>query len=354
MKKKRVWLNILYITLPLLIVVAIAAIDPNVQSLGDVFGSVDRLWIAAAFGAVLLFYTLEGVEIKIISGFMGHGLTNIESANVAAVGLLYSALTPFSSGGQPMQVIRMRKYDVPVGASTSMLVLKFMLWQASVTVFGIIGLVFLMGRIMYSVAATAGVAIWSIVGFAITLAIVIVSTLVIFKPKWIRSAGNSIINFIVRIRLLKNHDRIERAHASWERTIDDYEGAIAFARLNRFGMVRAELATFAAMIAYMSVTYFIYRAFGFNTDSFITIAMLQCIHYVVVAFMPLPGASGASEGGFYLFMGSVFPGQYMFAAMLIWRSITYYFTVFANLIVMIVCNALDTRREKRLNRQQQI
>lgn len=354
MKKKKGWLNILYIMLPLLIVVIIAAIDPNVKSLGEVFGAVNRYWIAAAFGSVIIFYALESMEMKIISGFMGHSLSNVQSVNAAAVGLLYSALTPFSSGGQPMQVIRMRKYGVPIGASTSMLVLKFMLWQTSVTVFGIIGLVFLLARIMYSVSATAGVAIWSIIGFAITLAIVIVSILVVFKPTWIRKTGNSVINFIARIKLFKSHDRQVRAHASWDRTIDDYEGAIALARLNKLGLVRAELATFAAMLAYMSVTFFIYKSFGFSTDSFLTIAMLQCIHYVVVAFMPLPGASGASEGGFYLFMGSVFTGQYMFAAMIIWRSITYYFTMLASLVTMVICNALDARHEKRMARQREI
>ena len=50
------------------------------------------------------------------------------------------------------------------------------------------------------------------------------------------------------------------------------------------------------------------------------------------AWPPLPGASVASEGGFYLFFAMFFPGEMMFVAMMLWRLFTYY----AN----IVCGAM--------------
>lgn len=46
--------------------------------------------------------------------------------------------------------------------------------------------------------------------------------------------------------------------------------------------------------------------------------------FVSASYTPLPGASGAQEGGFLVYFGSVFTGGTVSVALLVWRFITYY------------------------------
>ena len=62
---------------------------------------------------------------------------------------------------------------------------------------------------------------------------------------------------------------------------------------------------------------------------------MQAFLFLTVSFVPLPGAAGASEGGFYLFFALIFPGTIMPLAMLLWRFATYYANIlFGSFFVM--------------------
>ena len=81
---------------------------------------------------------------------------------------------------------------------------------------------------------------------------------------------------------------------------------------------------FIQMFAYFAVTFFIYKAFGLTGYNLFEIIALQSFLYLTVSFVPLPGASVASEGGFYLFFANVFPPELKFVTMILWRFFTYY------------------------------
>ncbi len=72
------------------------------------------------------------------------------------------------------------------------------------------------------------------------------------------------------------------------------------------------LVIFIQMFAYFSITFFIYKAFGLSGYNLFEIVALQSFLYLTVSFVPLPGASVASEGGFYLFFAQVFPAELKF------------------------------------------
>ena len=64
------------------------------------------------------------------------------------------------------------------------------------------------------------------------------------------------------------------------------------------------------------------------------------------AFVPLPGASIATEGGFYALF-TVYFGDSRLAAMLIWRFLTYYLTIVLGLAAVLIDGF---RAEKRAPR----
>ena len=63
-----------------------------------------------------------------------------------------------------------------------------------------------------------------------------------------------------------------------------------------------------------------------------TYSPLQSLH--LHDCFPMPGASGASEGTFYLAFSPLF-GDYLTTAMLIWRLASYYLTIVLGYIAVV-------------------
>jgi len=60
--------------------------------------------------------------------------------------------------------------------------------------------------------------------------------------------------------------------------------------------------------------------------------------YIGASYVPLPGASGAQEGGFAMMFRQIFPDANCFVALLIWRFCTYYLSVLVGAVVTTVDN----------------
>ena len=60
--------------------------------------------------------------------------------------------------------------------------------------------------------------------------------------------------------------------------------------------------------------------------------------YIGASYTPLPGASGAQEGGFAVLFRGIFPDAQLFVALLIWRFSTYYLSILAGAAMTVVEN----------------
>ena len=117
--KKKIFLNLLYIALTIGIIVVIGFLDPSVTDFFSAIGSLHIGWILAAVGACVINFVFEGLAVHCIMRFVHPNFKLRKSIKNGIIGIYYSALTPFSSGGQPVQVVYMKKDGVPVGTSTS-------------------------------------------------------------------------------------------------------------------------------------------------------------------------------------------------------------------------------------------
>ncbi len=333
MKNKGIWKKILFVILSLLVLGLVAILDPNVKDIATVMTNITPGWFGLAILSMLLYYVLDTVMYLLACRYMEIPQGWKDGLLTTMLGFFYSALTPFQSGGQPMQVLQMRRRGITVGASTSVLILKFLAWQIVVTVLGTAGFVFLGGDVLDGGAAML---VLFILGYLINAGCIVLALLAFLKPKWIFAIGERLLDFLHRHKLIKKQEMLERSHATWKNTIIDYELAVRFALRHTRGMLMILLCAAAEAMAYMMVTYFIYRGLGFNEHPFYYVVLLQGLLYIAVSFIPLPGASIASEGGFYMVFSKLFTPAARFPAMLLWRAITYYGTIVLGLVAVIV------------------
>jgi uncharacterized protein (TIRG00374 family) len=262
------------------------------------------------------------------------------SLKVGMIGLYYCALTPSSTGGQPMQVIYMKRDGIPVGAATCIVGIKFVIFELSLCALYIAGMI-VRGAYFY---VNSNQAFWlSILGFVVNLIAVCCIILTIVNKKFVLNVGKGILKFLGRIRLVRH---VDIKMASYEHTIEDYHTAASYIskhKLHAFGSFIISVFNLGFMFV---IPYLIYLSFGYTKFSLFDIFVMESFLFLAVSFFPLPGAAGASEGGFLLFFGQFFMAATA-VAMLIWRFLTYYMILIVGSLIVLFGEVWAMRRSKR-------
>ena len=315
-KVKRNWMGLITIVVTIGIITYFAISDPNVKNLGSLLGRLNPLGLLGAVCCSLIYIYSESQILyqacKLVPGKMNF----FQSVKSSIIGNYYSALTPFSTGGQPFQVAYMKKWDVPTGSSSSVLALCFFMWHICVTSISIIA------YILYRsfIATQRGLSAACILGIFLSFIGVVAGGLLLSGLS-LKKPLNFIKRILIKIKVIKNVEKVDKSLSNW---INDFNGAIVLFKKypqKAFGML---FLTLVKLISHCSVVYCIYRGFGLSMLSFWNVIFFQVLLTAAVAFVPLPGASGASEGVFYIIFGKIFINGTTFPAMLIWRGFTYY------------------------------
>lgn len=327
--------KILMVLLSLGVMGLVALLDPNVGGMGEALKQAKPWWLLTALVCALLSYVFNMLMHKEVCRVADIPMTFFECATTCMVGFFYNALTPMQLGGQPMQVLQMRGYGVPVGSGTSITLIKYMAWQFGVVLIATVGMVVLKRPIR---DLSAAVRTLVLIGYAVNILVLLFVTVAALNPKWLTGAGDKLLAFLRRHRVILRKDAsYEKAVAAWERTMGDYASAVQLLLRRKLrGILMLLLFGLLESACFFSVTYFIYRGFGLSEYPPHHVILLQSLLSMAVSFLPIPGGAGASEGGFYLVFGSLFGQALRFPSMLLWRMLTYYLNILVGLVFLVL------------------
>ena len=136
----------------------------------------------------------------------------IEALKVAFVGVFFSAITPSSTGGQPMQLYLMSKKNISVGFGSACMTQKFIVYQIVMTAVSVIAVI-----TRFNYFSDAFTNIWStlfiIFGFTVQLAMTALFLLVSFSRKVTNKLINLIYKIMKKFKFIKNPEKkVERLH----------------------------------------------------------------------------------------------------------------------------------------------
>ena len=248
----------------------------------------------------------------------------IQGVKTAVTGHFFSAITPGASGGQPMQVYRLSRMGVDAGFSSSVLLQKFLIYQVTATIYAIV-LFIAKSRFILSQIKDSFTIWFVIVGFIMQLSLMAIVVLAGLKPKWLKHFIRLFQPIFTKVKGKKQSQKIIR-------NIDSKINV--FRRSNKaFLQKPLKIALYAAEVAVQitliySVPYFVYKSLVPSGDGeWFTMLCAVAFVTVVSSMLPIPGASGVSELAFSVFFGAFFTAATLKSATLIWRTITFYFTI---------------------------
>ena len=287
-------------------------------------------WMLIGLLCIILYWGFETLIQTLLVQRMCKGRHLWNSFKVVMTGHFFNAITPFASGGQPMQAMTMVQQGVPIGTSASVLLSKFIVYQSILTIYS---LVVLLLELKFFLQHINGLVYLSLLGFSINFVVVVILMSAAFMKERVKRVGFWLVNLLGKMHLLKK-PMIFKYKKTIVKQVDLFNSNIQGIRGNARLVFRVTILTVLQLTAYFLIPFAVYRALGMTgTEVFLMISAAAFI-VMISSFMPIPGGSGAAEGSFFVFFQLFFPKTILPIAILCWRLITFY--------VPLLCGALMT------------
>ena len=285
-------------------------------------------WILLGVLCIILYWGFETLIQNLLVRRMCKGRHLWNSFKVVMTGHFFNAITPFASGGQPMQAMTMVQQGVPIGTSASILLSKFIVYQTILTLYSLVVLIL---ELKFFIKHVNGLIYLSLLGFSINFVVVVILICAAFMKEKVKRIGFWTINLLTKMHIIKKPAAYKR---NIIRQVDLFNSNIQGIRGNMGLVVKVVGLTILQLTAYFLIPFAVYRALGLTgTEVFLMISATAFI-VMISSFIPVPGGSGAAEGSFFIFFQLFFPKTILPVAILCWRILTFY--------VPLCCGALMT------------
>ena len=277
-------------------------------------------YVIAGLLCMGIFALGEGLNIRRPLNMFGDDVTVMQGVKYAVIGFFFSSVTPSASGGQPMQLYYMHADGIKVSHGSLALLFELLSFETVVTVFSIVGYITQHRLLVESMGNTRYLLL---VGIVVSVLVALFIIMAIFS----RNAIAVICRLITATVGIFSKKKAEVLKEHSIRMIVEYRNSAVYFKENKMIFVKTLVTSAVQLLAMFSVTYLVYKGFGLSEYSAIEIILLQAVLFTAVAFLPLPGAVGASEGAFVLVFRIIFPHGLLAPAMVLSRCLSFYICV---------------------------
>lgn len=307
----------------------------GINTLTHLVARLQPQWVVMSVVAVIGCWLMEGFVLHLLCLHLYPEWNYARSFTVGMIGLLYSALTPFSTGGQPMQIYSMHKMGMDTGKAGSIIAVKTLTYQVIMVAYSLVAVV---AQLHFFQTSVSNFSFVTIIGLLSNTVFIVLVFLFMLSENTTDKLVNAVIRFLHKIKLVRHPaERYEKIHGQLE----------VFHTASKLMGRSTKLYVVAMILSAVQITvnslvpYFIYRSFGFHDASAVTMVAAQVFVAMVSAFVPLPGASGGAEGSFALFFGMFFQSAIL-PGILFWRFLTYYANILFGGIVAYIGGRIFT------------
>lgn len=314
-----------------LIIFAYLLKDVKISALINDFDNLNWWWIGVATFCVLLYLGLEGVVTKVLMNDQNRSFSFRDAIRVPLVEQLFNGITPFSTGGQPAQLLVMIQTGVDGGRASSALLMKFVIYQSMIVINFLISL--LIG-FSYIAQKMSYLSLFVLFGFMIHLFVIIALLMIMYWHSFTKKLMMIIIKPLAWFISNAHFIKIKRILNAKIDTF--YSESIRIAHQKKL-IFKLIIITFFQLFFYYLIPYFIMLGLGYSKINIVMIVSLHVLILMIISLFPIPGGSGGAEYSFEtLFKSYITTSGKLLLAMVIWRLLTYYLGMFLGAIALFI------------------
>ena len=333
---KKYKLNIIILVIVAFIVVFFSLKDDFNGAL-NYLKNINYLWILVA-----ILFMLANIFFQSLSQYrflkeVDPNYKFLSCFKLMCMAMFFNAITPFSSGGQPFELYILRKEGIKVSDSLNALLQNFITYQFGLIFTGT--LVVIINSIYKILPDTLLLKKIVLIGYFIN--IIVMGIIIFFSraKKLNTKLFSKIIKFIFHFKFIKNREEKEEKFLKY---LDDFYNSTAIMKNNLKNTILSFIFNLISLCFLYLIPVFVFYALGNYKLSFENSFVASAFTFLIGSFVPIPGATGGLEYGFVDFFKVFISNSAMLSAgMLLWRLITYYFSMFVGGIILMTYRRKD-------------
>lgn len=284
--------------------------------------------------AILLMLVHWGIEAGITKLFLRKTNPDFTFRNAYRIPLiqhLFNAITPFSTGGQPAQIVALGTSGVDYGVAASVSLMKFVVYQVWVVINFVICLFFGFHWVSDNFSKLSYLII---LGFVVHFVVVFCLLMVMFSHKLTERIVEATFRFLNKFKLTR---KLEKFHVPFVKKMNNFYEQSHAMKDEPILMIKTSLLTILQLVVYYAVPYFILLALHTENVNVFKVIVFHAFIIMIISLFPIPGGTGGAEYSFSLLFGTfvMVPGKLVLAIFL-WRIVTYYLGIVLGLIAMTI------------------
>lgn len=321
----------------LLVALTISAIfkGNDMSAVFTAMGKLNPLYLVAAMATAIFFVSAEGLMICYLLRALNYQTSAVTCVKYSFVGFFFSGITPSATGGQPMQLYYMQKEGHKVSDSTVILMTVAVIYKFVLVVMGVGILIFYHEPL--SMYLKHYLYLYYL-GLFLNTILVVILLFIMVSPKCFKGIVIFGEKILKKVRVLKSSK--ERTEKLIDMA-DQYHEAVLFFLKNKSKIAAVVIFTVIQRCSVFFLTYLIYKGFGLEGTSALTVMNLQASVYIAVDMLPLPGAQGITEMMYKTAFSLVFPGAYLTASMCVTRGLNFYMVLIISALVAAWCHFMS-------------
>ena len=303
------------------IVVLYLVLKDNLDNIAKSFRNIDLKFIIIA---IILYYISVCIR-----GFVNYLIVNDkkklsikEAIKHNLIIQFFNGITPFSTGGEPMEIYMLTEHNISLPKATNYSVQSFLFYQVSLVICGVIAVAY--NYIFHIFPKIQILQKLVLLGFIINIIVITILLLVSTSKKASEIIKKIIINFCKLFKIKINEKNLDKKFE------DYYEGFKDISN-NKLICIGILLNIIGLSCLYITPL-FVAKAMGVTNLTGIETITASAYVYLIGAFVPIPGASGGIEYGFTQFYGIFIGLEKISAVLIVWRFITYYLGIIVGAI----------------------
>lgn len=340
MNKKKTARNLIIVVALLIILIVLISQIGDISKIYNIITTSANIKCFLVVIAVLIGYVLfYQLSLIFLTKQKYKGLKIYDLFDIAGSEFFFNAITPFSSGGQPFQAYALKRCNVKLSDSTSILLINFLVYQIALNLVSIVFIFMYFSRLSSQIS---NFTILLVIGFSINLFIMILLVL-IGSTKFMGKAIIGIVRLLSKIKFLKK--LLSGKEDSFNQYVSDMQIAFKEMFKHPITLLFLLLSKVIALLIYYSIPFFGFLAIGVNLgwENFLYVMACSSFTFTITIWIPTPGASGGAEFAFQTLFASLpvlknasDTKNLALSGMLIWRFFTYYVLIIYGMILYLI------------------
>ena len=282
--------------------------------------SMKYIYLIIGIVLIVFYWLIKAIALYLISKEYSKTISFKSIFLQTTITQFFNGVTPFSTGGQPMQIYMLNKSKISLAKSTNIVMQEFITYQVALVLYGIFAVLVNYKLEIFNDAVVLKNLV--LLGFLINTSICIVMLILSFSKKMSKTLFNIVFKVLSKLKFIGNLDSKKE---KWNNRLVEFQESAELFKKNKLLFAKCFILNGIALTCYYVIPYFLIIGIeGTMLITPLTAIVASAYTLIIGSFVPIPGGTGGIEYGFLRFFGVFNTGSTLSAILLVWRFITYY------------------------------